>query len=84
MRLAAIAFALYGKLLTGRGGKQAQKYTVGQGDTLAKIAARHRTTVWAIKQANKLKDDLIMPGRWGPFLIVNLSGRGSVRETCFA
>ena len=44
---------------TGSGGT----YTVRRGDTLSSIAARYRTTVSAIKQANGLRSNLIYAGQ---------------------
>jgi len=38
-------------------------YKINPGDTLAKIAARHNTTVGLIKKANSLESDVIYPGR---------------------
>ena len=45
---------------TGSGGT----YTVRRGDTLSSIAARYRTTVSAIKQANGLRTNVIYAGQW--------------------
>lgn len=41
----------------------AATYTVKRGDTLSHIAARHSTTVAAIKSASGLTSDLIFPGQ---------------------
>ncbi|NWK55476.1 LysM peptidoglycan-binding domain-containing protein [Verrucomicrobiaceae bacterium N1E253] len=41
----------------------AGEYTVKQGDTLTRIAARHQTSVEAIKQVNGLKSDGLMVGQ---------------------
>lgn len=38
-------------------------YTVKSGDSLSVIAAKHKTTVDAIKKANKLETDTIRPGQ---------------------
>jgi Family of unknown function (DUF5715)/LysM domain len=39
------------------------RYQVHRGDTLASIAARHRTTVEQVKQSNGLRSDMIYPGQ---------------------
>jgi LysM repeat protein len=41
----------------------AKVYVVRAGDTVEKIARRHRTTIDAIKSENKLKNNLIHPGQ---------------------
>ena len=46
-----------------RGRKKDIKYKVKQGDTLWSIAQKHKTTVAAIKQANKLRSNSITAGK---------------------
>jgi len=42
---------------------QVTRYQVSRGDTLTTIAARHRTTVEAVKASNGLRSDRIFPGQ---------------------
>jgi LysM repeat protein len=43
--------------------KASKIYTVKSGDSLSVIASKYKTTVDAIKRANKLKSDMIKPGQ---------------------
>lgn len=58
----------------GRGESEFQvtRYEVSRGDTLTRIAARHRTTVEAVKASNGLRSDRIFPGQ---VLVVPARGR---------
>lgn len=42
---------------------EVRRYQVSRGDTLTKIAERHRTTVEAVKASNGLRSDRIFPGQ---------------------
>ncbi|HEV8541074.1 MAG TPA: LysM peptidoglycan-binding domain-containing protein [Verrucomicrobiae bacterium] len=48
---------------TASASSAARFYVVQAGDTVEKIAKRHRTTIETIKSENKLKNNLIHPGQ---------------------
>ena len=57
--------------------RQPSVYVVQSGDTVEKIARRHRTSIQAIKAANKLKGHMIYPGQK---LVVKPPSAGSTAQ----
>jgi Family of unknown function (DUF5715)/LysM domain len=55
--------SLLAELRPGEDEFQVTRYQVSRGDTLAAIAARHRTTVELVKLSNGLRSDRIYPGQ---------------------
>src|SRR5690606_40738350 len=54
-----------------------QHHTIREGDNLSKIAQQYQVSIQSIKQANKLKNDIIVQGRK---LVIPLSTRSEERR----